>query len=128
MKCWKTMPMPTSIASVGDLNTPLLAVDADLAVVGLLHAVEDLHQRRLAGAVLPDEGVDGARADGEVDVVVGDDAREALADARQDDLGGVDVLGRGRVRGLPRRPPVSGRGPVMRPAREQVTPGPDGVR
>ena len=60
-----------------------LAVDGDGALVGLLHAVEDLHQRRLAGAVLPDDRVDGAAPDGDLDVLVGDDAREALGDAVQ---------------------------------------------
>ncbi len=65
----------------------LSAVDLDRAVVGLLDAVQDLHQRRLAGAVLPDERVDGAASDGQVDVVVRDDAREALADAGQPDRG-----------------------------------------
>ena len=60
MKCWCTMPMPgrdrVGAASEGDRP----AVDLDRALVGLLHAVEDLHQRGLAGAVLADEGVDGA--------------------------------------------------------------------
>ncbi len=63
-------------------------VDADGAVVRLLHAVQDLHQRRLAGTVLTHEGVDGARADGDVDVVVGDHAREPLADAPELDGAG----------------------------------------
>ena len=44
-------------------------------------AVEDLHQRRLAGAVLADDGVDRAGRDREVDAVVGDHAGEALDDA-----------------------------------------------
>ena len=72
----------------------LLAVDGDGALVRLLHAVEDLHQGGLAGAVLADEGVDGAAADGDVDVVVGDDAGEALGDAVQFDGGGrwLDAL------------------------------------
>ena len=39
-----------------------LAVDRDGALVGLLDAVEDLHQRRLAGAVLLDDGVQRCRA------------------------------------------------------------------
>ena len=38
------------------------AVDADLAGVGLVEAVEDRHQRRLAGAVLADDAVDRCRA------------------------------------------------------------------
>ena len=35
-----------------------LAVDADLALVRLQVAGEDVHQRRFAGAVLADDGVD----------------------------------------------------------------------
>src|SRR5712691_3075839 len=46
-------------------------------------AVEDIHQRRLAGAVLADEGVDLARAHRQVDVVVGDHARPRLRDPAQ---------------------------------------------
>ena len=85
MKCWKTMPMPALIASAGECRVTCGAVDLDGAVVGLLHAVQDLHQRRLAGTVLADDGVDGAAADVDVDVVVGDHAREPLADAAQPD-------------------------------------------
>ena len=61
----------------------LLAVDGDRALVGSLHAVEDVHQRRLAGAVLAHDGVHLAAPYGDVDVAVGDDAREALGDASQ---------------------------------------------
>ncbi|BFP52681.1 hypothetical protein SCMC78_24880 [Streptomyces sp. CMC78] len=69
------------VARVGERD--LLAVDRDGALVRLLHAVEDLHQGGLAGAVLTDERVDRALADDDVDVVVGDDAGEALGDAVQ---------------------------------------------
>lgn len=69
----------------GDLG----AVDGDGALVRLLHAVQDLHQGRLAGTVLADEGVDGALADGDADVVVGDDAGEPLGDAVQFYGGGL---------------------------------------
>ena len=40
-----------------------LAVDADLAGIGLVEAVQDRHQRRLAGAVLADDAVDRAALD-----------------------------------------------------------------
>ncbi len=60
MKCWWTMPMPSAMASLGVLIDDRLAVDADLAAVGLVEAVEDRHQRRLAGAVLADDAVDRA--------------------------------------------------------------------
>ena len=69
------------VAGAAEAHLP--AVDADRALVGPLHPVEDLHQRRLAGAVLADEGVDGAGAHAQVDVAVGDHAREALGDAGQ---------------------------------------------
>ena len=69
-----------------------LAVDEDRALVGLMGAVQRLHQRRLAGAVLADDGVDRAAADLEVDAVVGDDAGEALDDVAQ--LDGVVGVGR----------------------------------
>ena len=57
------MLMPSARASRrrGDLHR--LAVPADLAVVGPDGAVDDLHQRRLAGAVLAEDGVDLARRD-----------------------------------------------------------------
>src|SRR5690606_18295309 len=66
------------------------AVDGDGALVRLLHAVEDLHQGRLAGAVLAHEGMDGALADTEVDVVVGHDTGESLRDPGEFD-GGLTV-------------------------------------
>ncbi len=58
-----------------------LAADADLAAVGLVEAVEDRHQRRLAGAVLADDAVDGAALDFQMDVAVGMDRAETLVDA-----------------------------------------------
>ena len=47
-----------------------VAVEADLAGVGAGEAVDDLHQRALAGAVLADERVHLARVDVEVDAIV----------------------------------------------------------
>src|SRR3990172_5842938 len=51
---------------------PTLAVEHDFALGGLLHAVENLHQRRLAGAVLAHQGMNLAPLHREVDAVVGD--------------------------------------------------------
>src|SRR5439155_13117714 len=59
------------------------AVEADLAGVGAREAVQDLHQRALAGAVLADHGVHFTRMEVEVDAVVGDDAGEGFRDAAQ---------------------------------------------
>ncbi|MGX1250661.1 hypothetical protein RKD48_003172 [Streptomyces ambofaciens] len=96
----------------------LLAVDRDGALVRLLHAVEDLHQGRLAGAVLADEGVDGALADGEVDVVVGHDSGEALGDPGEFDGGHrfVDRRFRRRAAGRVDGALSWGRGPSTRVA------------
>ena len=59
------------------------AVDVDRALIGAVGAIEGLHQRRLAGAVLADDGVDLPGCAREVDAVVGDHAREALDDVAQ---------------------------------------------
>ena len=88
--------MPWRIAAAGDAEVLHLAVDEDRALVGLMGAVERLHQRRLTGSVLADDGVDRAASDLEVDAVVGDHAREALDDVAQFD----------RVLGAGGRPPV----------------------
>jgi len=59
------------------------AVDADLALGGRVEPIEDAHQRRLAGAVLPEQRVDLSGLQVEVDRVVGDDRPEALRDPAQ---------------------------------------------
>ena len=77
------------------------AFPRDRAGVGLHHAVDDLHQRRLAGAVLAEHGVDLAGQHVERDAVVGDDGRVDLGDAAQRKAGGGDAHRRGRARGRP---------------------------
>ena len=57
------------------------AGDLDLAFVRPVEAGEDVHQRRLPGAVLPEERVDLSRRDVERHVVVREDPREPLRDA-----------------------------------------------
>jgi hypothetical protein len=49
----------------------------------LKEAVEDVHQRGLASAVLAEQGVDLPRLDSKVDVVVRDQITEALRDTAQ---------------------------------------------
>ena len=75
MKCWWTMPMPSPIARRGESIVHRLAVEPDLALVGLVQPVEDVHQGRLAGAVLPEQGVDLSTPQLEVDRVVRDQGR-----------------------------------------------------
>ena len=57
-----------------------LVLEPDLALVGRVQPVEDVHQRRLAGAVLAEQGVNLAVPQIEIDVVVGEHARELLRD------------------------------------------------
>jgi hypothetical protein len=65
------------------LHAHRLPVPAHLALVGLHGAVDDLHHRRLAGAVLAEHGVDLAGLDAQRDLVVGADRRVLLADAAE---------------------------------------------
>ena len=61
----------------GDRRT----VHPDFAAVGLVVAVDDAHQGRLAGAVLADDAVDRARGNGGRHIVVGVHRAEPLLDA-----------------------------------------------
>ena len=99
--------MPSLIAADGERKSLLFAVDEDRALVGLVGAVQRLHQRRLAGAVLADDRVDRAGADLEVDAVVGDDTGKALHDVAQLD-GVVAAVGRVPPCVLPRHSHRSG--------------------
>ena len=53
--------------------------------VGSVDALQDAHQRRLAGSVAADNRVDRSRRDGEVDAIVGDDRAEPARDATRSD-------------------------------------------
>ena len=66
---WKMQTMPARLAAIGSGKRDLAAVIADRALVGLDDAGDDLDQRRLAGAVLAEHGVDRALAAGEIDVL-----------------------------------------------------------
>ena len=69
---------PDGVIRAVDLDG--LAVEQDLALVRHGQAVEDVHERRLAGAVLAEQRVDLAGPHVERDAVVGDDAGIALRD------------------------------------------------
>ena len=58
-----------------------LAVDEDLALVGLRQPVQDVHQRGLPRSVLAEQGVDLPRGHREADLVVGHERAEPLGDA-----------------------------------------------
>jgi stage V sporulation protein SpoVS len=70
-------------------------VQQDVALVGLVQAVENVHQGGLSRAVLTQEGVDLARFYGEIDVVVGDEGTEFLRDAAKFELHGFRFYGGG---------------------------------
>ncbi len=82
------------VARAADLHR--LAMDDDLARVLAIRAAEDLHQRRLPGAVLAEEHVHVAGLERQVDAVERDDARERLADPPhlEDRCGGRHRIGR----------------------------------
>ena len=74
-------PEVDRVARRADLD--LVAAQKDLALVGRVEPVEDVHERRLAGSVLAQEGVHLAGRQLEVDLVVRDDSREPLGDAAE---------------------------------------------
>src|SRR5213596_2903570 len=77
----------------------LVPRDSDRALVGTLHPVEDLHEGRLAGAVLADDRVDLARHHPKVHPVIGHHAWEALADSVQlDGWDRIQLAARNRFR------------------------------
>src|SRR5687767_5320577 len=57
------------------------AVDPDLAAVLAVGAAEDLHQRRLAGAVLAEQHVDFAAVQRQIDTIERNHTRKRLPDA-----------------------------------------------
>ena len=59
---------PEAVASLGLAIVTVLAVELDRALVGAVDAGDHLDQRRLAGAVVADEGDHLAFADVEVDL------------------------------------------------------------
>ena len=64
----------------GGVELGLLAIHPDLALGGLVQAVEDVHQCGFPRAVFADQGMDLALPHAEIDVPVGDDPREAHGD------------------------------------------------
>ena len=70
----------------GPVEVLHLVVEEHLALVGLVQAVEHVHERRLACTVLAQQAVDLSSLYGEVDVVVRDQAAETLRDAAKFEL------------------------------------------
>ena len=74
----------------GALEVLHVIVEEDHALVGGVQAVEDIHERRLARAVLAQQAVDLSRLDDEIDAVVGDEGAEPLGDPAEFELHGAD--------------------------------------
>ena len=72
---------PVSGRIAGAAEPHGLAVDGDLALVVGIDAAGDLHQRRLAGAVLAHQGMDLAGVHGEIDTLEHRHPTEGFADA-----------------------------------------------
>ena len=86
-------------------------VEEDLAGVRPVEPRQDVHQRALAGPVLAQQGVDLARAQVEINLVVGDDAGERLDDAAR-----LERRARARVTSPEAAPRERGWGPRATPA------------
>ena len=70
-----------ALRMAGVLDGDLLALPDDLALVGLDHAVDDFHQRALAGAVFAQQRMDLIALDRQRNVVVGEAAGILLGHA-----------------------------------------------
>ena len=58
-------------------------VQQDVAFVGGVQSVQDIHQSRLAGAIFAQQAVDFSGFDHEVDVVIRNERPESLRDAAE---------------------------------------------
>ena len=65
----------------GDMDQ--LPVESNLSGIGLHDAIDHLHQRRLACAILPEQRMDFPGRHGKADIVIGKHARKGLGDAFQ---------------------------------------------
>jgi len=89
-----------------------LAIDKDLALIGLVDAADDLGQGRLSGAILPNQPMHFPGANGQRNLIERLDAAEALGEVARFDEGRVlDCVG--RIHG--RRGPLS-RSPSPQPS------------
>ena len=79
--CWWTVAMPSARAACGDGIDHRLARDLDASGIGLQRARQDLHQRRLAGAVGPHQRDDLAARDDEIGAIQRPRRGKALVDA-----------------------------------------------
>ena len=62
------------------VNLSFLAIDVNLALIHAVNTKHAFHQRRLAGAVLTHQGMDGTGTKLQFDMIESDDARECLID------------------------------------------------
>ena len=115
---WATIAMPRSSAWRGEPNATGRPPQDQVALVLREDAGDDLAQRRLAGAVLADERVDGAGPDLDRDVVQGPGRPEGLPEPA--DLE-VDRRGRPSLVHRPVSRPWSGLSPATPRAARKVS-------
>jgi hypothetical protein len=72
------MPMPVVRASPGLLIVTGLPFQRMLARTGIKHAEQHFYQRRLTRAIFPQQCMDFARSNGEIDAVAGTEASKNL--------------------------------------------------
>ena|SRR5438552_14713806 len=65
----------------GSVDRTLFAIDHNLALIGRVEAVEDVHNGGLTGAVFADDCMNGSVGNGEADVIIGEHFAKALADS-----------------------------------------------
>src|SRR5690606_35719356 len=94
-----------------------LVVDEDLALVRFEQAVDEVHHRRLARAVLAEQAVDLPRLDDQIDVVIGHERPEPLRDTAQFEFHRVLLRPAVLIASPPRARASGGGGPAPAAAR-----------
>src|SRR5262249_27246453 len=62
-------------------ETHAVPTEHDATRIGLMHSVEDIHQRGLPGSIFSQKGMDGTGPHGEVQVVIRQDGSAPLRDS-----------------------------------------------
>ncbi len=71
-------PLANGVGGALDVDT--LTVNVDFSLVRRIKPVEDIHQRAFSGAVFTQQGMDFTFFQGQIDVVVGQNARKTFGD------------------------------------------------
>jgi hypothetical protein len=83
------------MSGIGDAQR--VAPPDNLALVGLLDAIDDFNQGTFARAILTQQGMDITRPNAEIDRIIGEATGELLADPRQSQQGAGSWRRRQRI-------------------------------